>query len=130
MNRKAPASRVALLLLATLAMRAAIPDGYMPSRVGSGLLFELCPSGVPAGFLDALAGRSMSHHHGHESSDEGHFNASQCPIGHFLSFAMVVGDFQLPDSPELAAEPVIRRLVPEPISVHRRAHRSRGPPTA
>ena len=131
MYRNAQLARVALLLLATLGMRAVIPDGYMPSRLGSGTLFELCPSGVPEGFIEALAGTAKRHHHhGHNSGDEAHFDASQCPIGHFLSFAMAVGDTPQPQLPEVVPGPAIRWQAPAPASAQRIAQRSRGPPTA
>jgi hypothetical protein len=119
---------VALLLLATLLLRAAIPDGYMPSRPGSGLLFELCPSGVPAGFIEALAGSDSGHHHAHDAGDETHFDASQCPIGHFLSMAAIVDDVRALDV-EPAPAAGGDWTVATPVSVARRLHRSRGPPT-
>ena len=129
MVRSTDTRRVALLLLATLLLRAAIPDGYMPSRVGGGLLFELCPSGVPAGFMEALAGVGPGHHHAHEADDEAHFDASQCPIGHFLSMAAIVDD--VPVSDILPAPAVsIGWIVATPAPLARRLYRSRGPPPA
>jgi hypothetical protein len=129
MIRSTGSRRVALLLLATLLLRAAIPDGYMPSRVGSGLLFELCPSGVPAGFMEALAGAGSGHHHGHEAGDETHFDASQCPIGHFLSMAALVDEVRALDvepAPATSAE----WAAAAPASIARPLYRSRGPPPA
>ena len=53
-----------LLLSAALLLRAAIPAGYMSATAGSGLLFEFCPEGIPAEFMQILAGDS-GHEHGH-----------------------------------------------------------------
>lgn len=129
MIRSTDTRRVALLLLATLLLRAAIPDGYMPSRAGSELLFELCPSGVPASLMEALAGGASGRHHAHGAGDATHFDASQCPIGHFLSMAAIVDDVPAPD-----VVPVrITRAewtVAAPAPVTRRLYRSRGPPPA
>ncbi len=115
-----------LLLLATLLLRAGIPDGYMPSTLGSGQLFELCPAGVPAGFMQALSG-SGHHHHGDSAASESHYDASQCPIGHLLSAAAAVDDSWQSsvtvDLPILVEQPVIRPASRAPTS-----HRSRGPP--
>lgn len=93
--------RVLLLLLATLLLRVSIPVGYMPAAAGSGLLFELCPEGLPAAVMQALAPR---YHHHHSSSDEDHasFDAERCPVGHMLSSAIAVDCGQAADvSPEL-----------------------------
>ena len=115
-----------LLLLATLLLRAGIPDGYMPAAQGSGLLFELCPAGVPAGFMQALSG-SGHHHHGDTAEAESHFDASQCPIGHLVSPAVAVDDSWqssiAPDLPVFITNPVQRPASRAPTS-----HRSRGPP--
>jgi len=115
-----------LLLLATLLLRAGIPDGYMPAGQGSGLLFELCPAGVPAGFMQALSG-SGHHHHGNTAETESHYDASQCPIGHLLSAAATVDDVWpsniAPDLPVFIDYPV-----PRPGSRAPTSHRSRGPP--
>jgi hypothetical protein len=83
--------RVLLLLLATLLMRVAIPAGYMPAAVGSGLLFELCPEGMPAAVLQIL---DSHHHHHHSQSDtsEVSFDTEQCPVGHLLLSAVAVDD--------------------------------------
>ena len=44
-----------LLLSAALLLRAVSPAGYMPAAAGTGLLFEFCPEGIPAGFMQVLA---------------------------------------------------------------------------
>jgi hypothetical protein len=118
---------VSVALLATLLLRAAVPDGYMPSAAGSGLLFELCPSGVPAAFMAALSGSSEHKHHDDASSPAGHFDAGQCPIGHLLSAAATLDTHWV--QPEVPAQtpppglPSALRLV-----TRSSAHRSRGPP--
>jgi len=113
------------LLLATLLLRAGIPDGYMPAAAGSGLLFELCPAGVPAGFMRALTG--LDHHHHHSDQTEPGYDAGQCPIGHMLSSAMALDDL-----PQLALipQPPNRVAAPSRVLVSRTStdYRSRGPP--
>ena len=44
--------------LALLSLRALTPDGYMPAAADSGLLFELCPEGMPAEVMQALLAMS------------------------------------------------------------------------
>lgn len=76
-------------MLVALALRAAIPEGYMPAKAGSGLLFELCPSGVPAELMAAISG--STHHHDHDpGTDSAHLDAGQCPIGQILSPVVAV----------------------------------------
>ena len=113
------------LLLATLLLRAGIPDGYMPAAAGSGLLFELCPAGVPAGFMQALTG--SDHHHHHSDKSESAYDTGQCPIGHMLSSAMAFDDLSqpavIPRLPKLMATP-LRVLVSRTSA----DYRTRGPP--
>lgn len=127
MNRSARHRQTLLLLLAALLIRAGIPDGYMPSASGNGLLFELCPAGVPAGFMTALAGSDHYHHHDNSDKSESHFDAGQCPIGHLLSSAVAIGDLW-----QFDALPELPNFIDTPIPIHvSRApaqHRSRGPP--
>jgi len=119
-------ARNKLLLIASLVMlsvRALTPDGYMPGSEGSGLLFELCPSGMPVEVMQALAGDSH-HHHGDDSSVAG---TEQCPIGHMLASA-IAADTGAP------AEfvPGVDLLDETPVAVTYRsistAYRSRAPP--
>jgi len=114
-NRRA----AVLILLASLMMRAGIPDGYMPAAPGSGLLFELCPSGVPAEFMQMLGGGH--HHHGPAHDPATHFDAGQCPIGHMLASAVAAGDFL---ELELSTVPQFLVATPDP------SNRSRSPATA
>ena len=115
-----------LLLAAALAMlslRALTPAGYMPGSPGSGLLFELCPAGVPAAVMQAL-GAGHHHHHGNEKSSSA---TEHCPIGHMLSTTAALDvDPQVglvPTGYESATVPV---RIPAIVGVT--AYRSRAPP--
>ena len=114
--------------LAVLSLRAFTPDGYMPAAPGSGLLFELCPAGMPAEVMQALAGGGHHHHHGDDGDADGAVaDSAQCPIGHMLGSAVahdMTADAEIfPVTVEFAAAPapVIRQL-------RRSAYRSRAPP--
>lgn len=80
---------IAFVLLAGLLIRALTPLGYMPAAEGSGLLFELCPDQMPAGFVLQSKDSSARHHH-HTNSDEGQQSTEpdQCQVGHLLFSAM------------------------------------------
>jgi hypothetical protein len=113
--------------LAVLSLRALTPDGYMPGSNGSGLIYELCPSGMPAEIMRALAGGGH-HHHGHHDDDPGSVSGTeQCPIGHMLGSAVAadtsVPTGFLPVAPEFDDATVIAVL-----QVRRAAYRSRAPP--
>lgn len=116
-------------VLALLALRMMTPAGYMPASAGSGLLFELCPDGLPAAVINALAGSEHHHHHHGDSGDDSTSGSAidQCPIGHMLSASMVIDD-------AVALQPL-----PPPVSFHipsvrslplvsRTQYLSRGPP--
>lgn len=125
-----------LLLVAALAMlslRALTPDGYMPGSKGSGLLFELCPSGMPPVIMQALAGEGHHHHHHHGGDDSsGDSSGSvtgteQCPIGHMLASAVAVDTGTLPGIvPDVAMFNVAPVLVTDRSTST--AYRSRAPP--
>ena len=126
---KRASRQITVALFATLLLRASIPDGYMPAPVGGGLLFEMCPSGVPAELLQAIGGSVSHHHHDHSGTDASgtDFDAEQCPIGHLLSAAVAVDTPSAePDAPALP-----ERLVASPrliVSRHELTGRPRGPP--
>jgi len=127
MSQSAQNRKTLILLLTALLMRAGIPDGYMPSAPGSRLLFELCPAGVPAGFMLALGGTEHHHHDDEADASQSHFDAGQCPIGHLLSSTIAF------DNPwQLDATPALASFVAAPVRTNiSRAHvryRSRGPP--
>ncbi len=116
---------LSMLLLATLLLRASIPDGYMPAPLAAGMPFVLCPSGIPAGFMAMPGG--PDHHHGHGGDAGAGVDASQCPIGHMLTPAMACSDhwqaFAVALPPEYAAAPLTTYTSATPIKP-----RSRGPP--
>mgnify|MGYP001826630925 FL=1 len=122
-------ARNKLLLVAAMAMlslRALTPDGYMPGSKDSGLLFELCPSGMPAEIMQALAGDDHHHHHGH-GEDNSVSGTEQCPIGHMLASAVAV-DTTAP--PEILPEATLFDDVPVTVAYRSlsTAYRSRAPP--
>ncbi len=106
-----PANRkwrfVATVLLTGVLLRAFIPAGYMPAAPGQGLLFELCPSSLPAGFTSTLTGHEgqPSHHSGHHSdhnAHDEHESDGDCSIGHILSFAFI----DAAEVPDIQAAPL------------------------
>ena len=115
-----------LLVFAILLMRAAIPPGYMPAAIGSDLLFELCPEGVPAVVMQSLG--LHSHYHGESENDTAAFDVAHCPLGHmFSSIAAVEIDAAIDID---SAIPVFRPLSNDTrvASLHT-VYRSRGPPS-
>jgi len=70
-----------LLLLAVIALRSIIPAGYMPGSLDSGLLFVLCPDGMPSAFMQELVGHD---HHGSSAGETGPHSFAQCTMGHLL----------------------------------------------
>jgi hypothetical protein len=127
MSRSVRNRQTLLLLFAALVVRAGIPDGYMPSAQGDGLLFELCPAGVPAGFIAALTGSDRHHHHNEPDDSRLHFDAGQCPIGHLLSSAVAFDNHWqsdvVPELRDFIVDPDLTITSRVPVS-----YRSRGPP--
>ena len=121
-------NRQTLLIAAVVALslRALTPDGYMPGSTHSGLLYELCPEGMPAAIMQALASDRHHHHHGGEDGASV-TGTEQCPIGHMLASAVAVDTGAQPDLvPDAAAfEEAPARLL---IRVSTTAYRSRAPP--
>ncbi len=120
---------VTLCVLASFAIRAFAPLGYMPSTSGSGLFFELCPEQLPAGFV--VSNSSSSHnHHNHSDSDTPttEKGADQCQVGHLLLSALAI------DTPVIDGIDVERISEYAPItagtviSKTASAYRSRAPP--
>lgn len=117
----------ALLLaiaLAALWMRALTPEGYMPGSRGSGLLFELCPSGMPVQIMRSL-GRGHHHHHGGDNVPASGTEA--CPIGHMLSAAAAVDSGLSVELHAVAPRPEPQRAI-VPARSQITAYRSRAPP--
>ena len=112
-----------LIALAMLGVRALTPLGYMPASAGTGLLYELCPDGMPAEVMHALAGGG---HHHHGGGGKGGASES-CPIGHMLTSA-VANDIDI--STVVIPEPEVF-MVPSVVSCDSRArihYRCRSPP--
>lgn len=125
-----PSARNKLILIAALAMlslRALTPDGYMPGSKGSGLLFELCPSGMPPVIMQALAGEGHHHHHGSDDNSGSVSGTEQCPIGHMLASAVAVDT-----GAQSEIAPAVAVFNDTPAFIARRssppAYRSRAPP--
>ena len=91
MLRSAYKQLAVFALLGGLVLRALTPLGYMPATAGSGLLFELCPDQLPAGFMAQNADASSHHHHGNSDDTQPAAEADQCQIGHLL-FSAVAAD--------------------------------------
>lgn len=118
------------LLVAALAMlsfRALTPDGYMPGSANSGLLYELCPDGMPAEIMRALAGGGNHHHHHTSEESSSVTGTEQCPIGHMLASAVAVDSGSIPD-----AVPDTPLFDQTPVTILYRVsnttYRSRAPP--
>jgi len=102
MFRTAYKQATVIALFAGLVFRALTPLGYMPAAAGSGLLFELCPEGLPAGLVFQEAGGSSHHHHGHDDSQQT-AEPDQCQIGHLL-FSAVAADPTMAQLDEVPSE--------------------------
>ena len=73
------------ILIATLAIRALVPVGYMPGNLIAGEFAELCPVASAATF--ELLGTQAGHEHHHGSTDaEAVSLGTACPIGSSLFF--------------------------------------------
>ena len=112
--------------LALLSLRALTPDGYMPASAGSGLLFELCPEGMPAEVMQALSGGGHHHHHADDPSNAS-VDTGQCPIGHMLGSA-VAHDAQADTDPAPATAEFAAPQIGVLITVAHSRYRSRAPP--
>lgn len=114
-----------LVLAAAILLRAATPAGYMPAGAGSGLLFEFCPEGVPAEFMQLLSGHSAHDHADHAGG--GDHDDHSCPVGHMLlSAAAVDNDWQAEITPLATAFDILPgRVLAGTTRTH---YHSRGPP--
>jgi hypothetical protein len=106
-------------LFAAMAIRALIPDGYMPGNVLAGEFMVMCPTSSAA----TLAG---IHHHNHQKHP---VDVNQhCPIGSALT------NIAPPSSnlPALDSHPAVNAYFPartQPtVRVSSHAFRSRAPP--
>lgn len=73
------------LLLATLALRALLPLGYMPGNLLAGEIAQLCPVTSAATFELLDPSSTHEHHHG-EAGKKLPSVGSACPIGSSLFF--------------------------------------------
>jgi len=116
--------RILALLATAFLLRAFIPAGYMPAAAGSGPLFEFCPEGVPAEFMQALSGGDHDAHHDHGEPGQDHH---RCPIGQMLGSAAAIDS--APPAPLAASAPAVFAMPAfAPASTIRRAYSSRAPP--
>ena len=117
----------ATLLLASLAIRALVPVGYMPGNLNAGTLAELCPVASAATF--ELLGSADTHHHHYNTDDANAFSiTTACPIGSSIFFdALPV----LADIPDVQLIRHVRteqhRFLSEPTYRPRKQH-ARAPP--
>jgi len=137
--------QIFLALAATLLLRAMIPAGFMPAAIGAGFPLQVCPSGLPDGALQRLAGAHANHdhndHHGHQGHhahhdqhghgdghDGGHaYSAEQCPIAHLLAAAALPVSL-LPAPPILPAPPVTAPAPRHQAAARVHPYHPRGPP--
>jgi len=112
--------------LALLSLRALTPEGYMPASAGSGLLFELCPEGMPAEVMQALSGGGHHHHHVDDASGAS-VDSGQCPIGHMLGSAVAFDAHADPDPAPATADFTAPQAAIRIAATHSR-YRSRAPP--
>jgi hypothetical protein len=123
---------LALLLVAALALRGLIPDGYMPVASAGGMSMELCPgaAALPPGLAGHAHGLPPRHagHTGHGSGDPGAAHHPTClfSTGASTAFAAVLAAPALmaPALTGCGDRPCARLFVPAIL----RAQSSRGPP--
>lgn len=119
----------ALLLIAALLMRAAIPAGYMPATVGSGGLFMLCPEGTTGELLRLLVADSGQHdHHHHPVGDsETGKDTHRCPFATLFLLAVAGDAIAQPVNQAVAALPVAAAICSFQSALRANYH-SRAPP--
>ena len=125
--KKAGLRRIATsLLVATLAVRALLPMGYMPGNLAAGELAELCPVASAATFQLLGSAAEHSHHHGDDSDAISVDTA--CPIGSSLFFDALP---TLPSALELQdLQPVLAITARDQsvLTAPQTIHRARAPP--
>ncbi|MCK5326934.1 MAG: DUF2946 family protein [Woeseiaceae bacterium] len=115
---------ISLLLLGGMLLRAVIPAGYMPASMGSGLLFELCPDGLPSGVSFASVGHDHAGHHG----DSGKSASDHCDLGHLLSGAVIDASSLDVAVAAISPETVDWAIATTPMRVRTPAYSPRAPP--
>ena len=116
-----------IVALTLLGVRALAPLGYMPASAGTGLLYELCPQGMPAEIMRALSGGGHHHHHGGDHGDDKAGPSESCPIGHMLASVMATDV----DTPTLVLPEPEAFVIPSNAAIASRSgchYRCRSPP--
>ncbi|MEJ8568114.1 hypothetical protein [Elongatibacter sediminis] len=72
------------LALVALALKLAVPAGFMPGSLASGQWLVVCPSGLPTGMLASFSGHGgesvgSGPHAGHHGATDGRGEPSQAP---------------------------------------------------
>jgi len=117
-------NKTLMLLSVAILLRAIIPVGYMPGSLQSGLLFELCPEGLPAELIQSLSG-GHQHHMADDAESAHSFEA--CAIGHLAVTAATASfaDF-LTEPPVQTEATAVAAILFRTAPV--RAYSSRAPP--
>jgi hypothetical protein len=123
-----------LLLVAALALRGLIPDGYMPVAGATGMSVELCPGAgaLPPGLAGHAHASQPGHagHAGHRSGDAGAAHHAAClfSTGASAAFAasLAAPALMAPALTACGERPCVRHFVPAIL----RAQSSRGPPSS
>ncbi len=126
MSNRRQTGLLPLLAVLAVSVRLLTPAGYMPASPDSGLLFELCPDGLPVEVVRALAGGGHQHHH-HHGGAEADSTAHQCPVGHMLLAALAVDSGWAPEPEIDRPEFPIVRLATQ-FTRHVQTYESRAPP--
>ncbi len=126
MSRRRRPDLLPLLAVLAVSVRLLTPAGYMPASPGSGLLFELCPDGLPVEVIRALAGGGHHHHH-HHGDPDADSASHQCPVGHMLLAALAVDTGAAPEPAIDVPEFSLVRLATQ-FTRHVQAYESRAPP--
>lgn len=138
-----------LAVLGALLLQSLFPSGYMPASLSGGWVAMLCPEGLPAEFVEQLAGTGAhgGHHAHHLRSDTGdgavngdphapgksHSSSSQmdyCPLGSGIdqpvTMASAVAQIDVSDAAPILARRVQWHVYTSP----RRAASARAPPVS
>jgi hypothetical protein len=113
--------------LATLAVRALLPLGYMPGNLLAGEFAELCPVASAATFELLSSTNTHQHHHG-EPGEKLPSVGIACPIGSSLFFDALPGSDNSDGVALLRHELPRATAVRSQVSVFGRAYFARAPP--
>ncbi len=128
MNQRLCQSRwLPALLCAAFTLRALTPLGYMPAPANSGLLFELCPDGLPADVVQRILGGGHNHHHQHGDNIAKSESPDRCPLGHLLCSVFAAGDIAGLELSQARADLIVPEVFVSAGKRHERFH-ARDPP--